>query len=61
MPVDAHAEMRIGALQFLVLRLGGMDVAGCLAQLFARERARRHVPEVSAEPSSTSVSGSVSF
>jgi hypothetical protein len=50
MPVNAHAEMRIGALQLPMLRLGDRDIGRVFAQRLARQRARGHVPQMIGGP-----------
>ena len=44
-PVDVDAEMLVGGDQVLVLRLGDLDVAGRLAQMFARQRTGRQMTQ----------------
>ena len=45
-PVDLHAKMLVGGSQFLMLGLGGLDVAGIVAQVLARERRGRQMLEI---------------
>ena len=45
-PMDGDTKMPIGGDEILMLRLRELDVAGRVAQMLARERARREVPQM---------------
>jgi hypothetical protein len=60
-PSEVHAEMLVGGDEVLVLRLRDLDVGRVLAQMLFGQRAGGEVAEIAGDPSSTSVSGSVSL